>query len=97
VPEKPKVSDPSPVVAIEDVDALDIRLHQQYVEISEDDDTITMLQKVCANIERALKSVSDTMMERCKIKNVSVLPPFPAVSPVANAEHTTEDPSEIFR
>lgn len=97
VSEKPKVPDLPTVPQIEEFDALHIRLHQEYVETSEDDDTVATLQKVFGKIESALKSVSDTMMERCKMKNTIVLPPYPVPSLVANAEETTEDPSEAFR
>lgn len=97
VSEKPKVPDLPTVPQIEEFDALHIRLYQEYVETSEDDDTVATLQKVFGKIESALKSVSDTMMERCKMNNTIVLPSYPVPSLVANAEETTEDPSEAFR
>lgn len=66
-------------------------------EICENDDTIAQLQCFVEDIERALKTVSDKIMEQCKLNNITVIPQLPENVKLNNPEQSNEDPSESFR
>lgn len=66
-------------------------------EISENEETILILQNFVEDIERALKTVSDKIMEQCKINNISVIPQLPDNVKLNNTEQLNEDPTESFR
>lgn len=66
-------------------------------EIIENDDTIFILHRLVDDIERALKTVSDKIMEQCKQNNIRVVPQLPDNVILNNIEQTNEDPTEAFR
>jgi hypothetical protein len=72
-------------------------INQKCVEITEDENTILILQNFVDDIERALKIVSDKIMEQCKQKNISVIPQLPENVKLNNIEQSNEDPTESFR
>ncbi len=72
-------------------------INQKCVEITEDENTILILQNFVDDIERALKIVSDKIMEQCKQKNISVIPQLPENVKLNNIEQNNEDPTESFR
>lgn len=72
-------------------------INQKCVEITEDENTILILQNFVEDIERALKIVSDKIMEQCKQKNISVIPQLPENVKLNNIEQSNEDPTESFR
>ena len=67
-------------------------LDRKCTEISEYDSTIIVLNQFVEDIERAMKIVSDKMMEQCQINNIRVVPEL-----LDNIEQTNDDPSESFR
>jgi hypothetical protein len=72
-------------------------INQKCLEITEDENTILILQNFVDDIERALKIVSDKIMEQCKQKNISVIPQLPENVKLNNIEQSNEDPTESFR
>jgi uncharacterized protein (DUF342 family) len=66
-------------------------------EITENENTIFILHRLVDDIERALKTVSDKIMEQCKQNNISVAPQLPDNVKLNNIEQLNEDSSESFR
>ncbi|CAF1201006.1 unnamed protein product [Rotaria magnacalcarata] len=66
-------------------------------EICENENTIITLHRFVEDIERALKTVSDKIMETCKLNNVTVAPQLPDNVKLNSVEQLNEDPSESFR
>jgi hypothetical protein len=66
-------------------------------EIIEHENTIRILHQLVDDIERALKTVSDKIMEQCKQKNISVVPQLPDNVKLNNIEQQDEDSTESFR
>ncbi|CAM4910448.1 unnamed protein product [Rotaria socialis] len=66
-------------------------------EICENENTIITLHRFVEDIERALKTVSDKIMETCKLNNVTVVPQLPDNVKLNSVEQLNEDPSESFR
>jgi hypothetical protein len=56
-----------------------------------------ILLKFVDDIERALKTVSDKIMEQCKMNNISIVPQLPDNVKLNNVEQPNEDPTESFR
>jgi hypothetical protein len=69
-------------------------LNRKCTEISEDENTIIMLHRFVEEIERAMKIVSDKMMEQYRINDKHVAPYEIKLN---NPEQTNEDPTETFR
>jgi hypothetical protein len=67
------------------------------IEISENENTIIILHRFVDDIERALKTVSDKIMEQCKMNNISIVPQLPDNVKLNNVEQPNEDPTESFR
>jgi len=72
-------------------------INKKCLEITENENTIGILQSLVDDIERALKTVSDKIMEQCKQKNISVAPQLPDNVKLNNIEQLNEDPTESFR
>lgn len=72
-------------------------INNKCVEISENENTIRILQGFVEDIERALKTVSDKIMEQCKENNICVVPQLPDNVKLNNVEQLNEDPSESYR
>ncbi|CAF4142819.1 unnamed protein product, partial [Rotaria magnacalcarata] len=62
-------------------------------EICENENTIITLHRFVEDIERALKTVSDKIMETCKLNNVTVAPQLPDNVKLNSVEQLNEDPS----
>ncbi|CAF0743663.1 unnamed protein product [Rotaria sp. Silwood1] len=72
-------------------------INNKCAEITENENTIRILHCLVEDIERALKTVSDKIMEQCKLNNISVVPQLPDNVKLNNTEQLNEDPSESFR
>ena len=72
-------------------------INAKCAEISENENTIRTLHNFVDDIERALKTVSDKIMEQCKINNTSVIPQLPDNVKLNNTEQLNEDPTESYR
>ncbi|CAF1327567.1 unnamed protein product [Adineta steineri] len=72
-------------------------INNKYTEISENEHTILILQRLIEDIERALKTVSDKITEQCKINNMPVEPKLPDNVKLNNVEQPTEDATEAYR
>ncbi len=72
-------------------------IDKKCLEITENENTIGILHGLVDDIERALKTVSDKIMEQCKQKNISVAPKLPDHVKLNNIEQANEDPTESFR
>ncbi|CAF3546466.1 unnamed protein product [Rotaria sordida] len=72
-------------------------INNKCAEITENENTIKILHRFVEDIERTLKTVSDKIMEQCKLNNISVVPQLPDNVKLNNTEQLNEDPSESFR
>jgi hypothetical protein len=72
-------------------------INKKSSEITENENTIITLHHFVDDIERALKTVSDKIMEQCKQKNICVTPKFPENVKLNNIEQSNEDSTESFR
>ncbi len=72
-------------------------INNKCLEITENEKTIFILHHFVEDIERALKTVSDKIMEQCKQNNISVIPQLPDNVKLNNIEQLNEDPTESFR
>jgi len=71
--------------------------HTKNNELTDDSLIISQLQTLVDDIERALKTVSDKIMEQCKQQNLMVIPRLPDNVKLNNNEQDNEDPTESFR
>lgn len=72
-------------------------MNDKCLEISEDEITLFLLHRFVDEIERALKTVSDKLMEQCKLNNTRVVPKLPENVKLNSVEQPDEDPTESFR
>ncbi|CAF2417164.1 unnamed protein product [Rotaria sp. Silwood2] len=72
-------------------------INNKCAEIIENENTINILHCFVEDIERALKTASDKIMEQCKLNNISVIPQLPDNVKLNNTEQLNEDPCESFR
>ncbi|CAF5050180.1 unnamed protein product, partial [Rotaria sp. Silwood1] len=75
----------------------EILLNRKHIDISECDSTLIIINNFVENIERAMKDVSDKMMEECQLKNIRVVPQLLYNIPLNSIEQTNTDSSESFR
>ncbi|CAF1090562.1 unnamed protein product [Adineta ricciae] len=72
-------------------------IESKCAEISENEHTISTLQRLVEDIERALKTVSDKITEQSKRNNTPVIPKLPDNVKLNNVEQNYEDSAESFR
>ncbi|UJR33196.1 hypothetical protein I4U23_020651 [Adineta vaga] len=72
-------------------------INNKCAEITENEHTVSMIQRLVEDIERVLKTVSDKITEQSKINNISVVPKLPDSVKSNNADQSYEDPTESFR
>ena len=72
-------------------------IESKCAEISEKEHTISTLQRLVEDVERALKTVSDKIAEQSKRNNAPVTPKLPDNVKLNNMEQNYEDSAESFR
>ena len=72
-------------------------LEMKCAEITEKESTISLVHSLVEDIERALKTVSDKIMEFCQMTDTQVIPQLPEEAKPSSPEPANDDPTESFR